>query len=227
MALGDKVPPFPSEGIHNSENSASLSTWAAVNAKKSESKRTKIQEPIRSGRPCSSPMNRGAIDSCRRSASRRRCSVRFVLASAKKVWRSMPCCAAIGVNESANSRTRFPTRRPSVLRSLAKSRVFGIPRFESTAARQLTGSASNSASRMTGNGVLGNKSPQVLGLYRERSGEESHGNAGIVSAGAFSIQRLERSRFGTVVLWVLNGGAGGEGWGAGESMAGGHHTRPS
>jgi GxxExxY protein len=57
---------------------------------------------------------------------------------------------------------------------------------------------------------------EVLGLYRERSGEESYGNAGVVSAGAFSIQRLEGSRFGTVVLWVLNGGAGGEGWGAAE-----------
>ena len=54
---------------------------------------------------------------------------------------------------------------------------------------------------------------QVLVLYRERSGEESSGKAGIVSAGAFPIQRLERSRFGTVELWVLNSGEGGEGWG--------------
>jgi hypothetical protein len=44
---------------------------------------------------------------------------------------------------------------------------------------------------------------KVLVLYRERSGEESYGNSGVVSAGAFSIQRLEGSRFGTVVLWVL------------------------
>ncbi len=56
-------------------------------------------------------------------------------------------------------------------------------------------------------------------LYRERSGEESSGNAGIMSAGAFSIQRLEGSRYGTVELWVLNGGEGGEGRGTRESMA--------
>jgi hypothetical protein len=48
-------------------------------------------------------------------------------------------------------------------------------------------------------------------LYRGRSGEECYGKAGVVWAGAFSIQRLEGSRFGTVVLWVLNGDAGGEG----------------
>ena len=57
------------------------------------------------------------------------------------------------------------------------------------------------------------KGRKVLVLYRERSGEESSGKAGIVSAGAFPIQRLERSRFGTVELWVLNSGEGGEGWG--------------
>ena len=34
----------------------------------------------------------------------------------------------------------------------------------------------------------------------------------MASAGAFLIQRLEGSRFGTVVLWVLNGGGDGKGW---------------
>src|SRR5271166_2319173 len=43
--------------------------------------------------------------------------------------------------------------------------------------------------------------------YRERTGEEGCRNAGVARAGAFSIQRLEGSRFGMVVLWVLNGGA--------------------
>jgi hypothetical protein len=47
---------------------------------------------------------------------------------------------------------------------------------------------------------------EVLVLYRERSGEESCGDAGVMSAAAFSIQRLEGSRYGTVELWVLNGG---------------------
>ena len=60
-------------------------------------------------------------------------------------------------------------------------------------------------------GVVSESLPKVLGLYRERSGEGSYWNAGVVRAGAFSIQRLEGRRFGTVVLWVLNGGAGGEG----------------
>ena len=54
---------------------------------------------------------------------------------------------------------------------------------------------------------------QVLVLYRERSGERGSGSAGIMSAGAFSIQRLEGSRFGTSVLWVLYRGAHGEGEG--------------
>ena len=46
----------------------------------------------------------------------------------------------------------------------------------------------------------------------------SCGRAEILGAGAFSMQRLEGSRFGTVVLWVLNGGAGGESWGGWERM---------
>ena len=54
-------------------------------------------------------------------------------------------------------------------------------------------------------------------LYRERSGEGSFGDAELLSAGAFSIQRLEGSRYGTVRLWVLNGAEGGEGWGRIES----------
>src|SRR5258707_10244846 len=56
------------------------------------------------------------------------------------------------------------------------------------------------------------RSQEVLVLYRERSGEKSYGDAAVVSAGAFSIQRLEGSRFGMVVLWVLNGGQDGESW---------------
>lgn len=39
-----------------------------------------------------------------------------------------------------------------------------------------------------------------------------------MNAGAFSIQRLEGSRFGTVVLWVLNGCEEREGWGIRESI---------
>jgi hypothetical protein len=38
-------------------------------------------------------------------------------------------------------------------------------------------------------------------------------NTRVMSAGAFSIQRLEGSLFGTVVLWVLNGREEREGWG--------------
>lgn len=60
---------------------------------------------------------------------------------------------------------------------------------------------------------------EVLVLYRERSGEESLGDAGILSAGAFSIQRLEGSRYRMVRLWVLNGAEGGEGWGSVESIS--------
>jgi hypothetical protein len=55
-----------------------------------------------------------------------------------------------------------------------------------------------------------------LVLYRGRSGGESFGYAGIMNAGAFSIQRLEGSRFGTVVLWVLNGREERKGRGKGE-----------
>ena len=42
-------------------------------------------------------------------------------------------------------------------------------------------------------------------LYRQRSGAESLGQEGIMSAGALSIQPLEGSRFGTFELWDLNG----------------------
>jgi hypothetical protein len=38
-------------------------------------------------------------------------------------------------------------------------------------------------------------------------------------AGVFLIQRLEGSRFGVLTLWILNGGAGGEGREAWESIA--------
>ena len=49
-------------------------------------------------------------------------------------------------------------------------------------------------------------------LYRERSGAESLGQEGMLSAGAFSIQPLEGSHFGTFELWVLNGCECGESW---------------
>lgn len=45
-------------------------------------------------------------------------------------------------------------------------------------------------------------------LYRKRSGEMSFRKTRILSAGAFLIQRLEVSRFGTPALWVLNSGEG-------------------
>ncbi len=40
-----------------------------------------------------------------------------------------------------------------------------------------------------------------------------------MSAGAFSIRRLEGSRCGMLVLWVLNGGEEREGWGIKESIS--------
>jgi hypothetical protein len=46
-------------------------------------------------------------------------------------------------------------------------------------------------------------------------------------AGVFLIQRLEGSRFGTLTLWILNDDEGGEGWGAGESIACSHLIRSS
>ena len=45
---------------------------------------------------------------------------------------------------------------------------------------------------------------EVLGLYRERSGDGSFGSGKTLNAGAFSIQRLEGSRGGIPELWVLN-----------------------
>ena len=53
---------------------------------------------------------------------------------------------------------------------------------------------------------------QVLVLYRKRSGEGIFGDEGVLSAGAFSIQRLEGSGFGIVQLWVLNADEFGESW---------------
>ena len=44
------------------------------------------------------------------------------------------------------------------------------------------------------------------------------GDEGVTKAGAFSIPPLEGSRFGTVVLWVLNGAEKGEGWGMRKSI---------
>jgi len=73
--------------------------------------------------------------------------------------------------------------------------------------------------------ICRDRSWEVLVLYRERSGGKSLENGGNREAGAFSIQRLEGSRFGTVVLWVLNGSAGDEGLGAEESFAGSGLTR--
>ena len=59
-----------------------------------------------------------------------------------------------------------------------------------------------------------------LGLYRKRSGEESFVSTRVMSAGAFSIQRLEGSRGGILVLGVLNGREEREGWGIRESIRG-------
>jgi hypothetical protein len=56
------------------------------------------------------------------------------------------------------------------------------------------------------------RSWQVLGLYRKRSGRINSGKTWLFGAGAFSIERLEVSRFGAAVLCVLNGvGGGGRG----------------
>jgi hypothetical protein len=60
---------------------------------------------------------------------------------------------------------------------------------------------------------------EVLGLYRERSGDGFFGDAGALSAGAFSIQRLEGSRCGMVVLWVLNASGSGGGRGTNDFIA--------
>jgi hypothetical protein len=50
--------------------------------------------------------------------------------------------------------------------------------------------------------------PEVLVLYRKRSGGALFGCAIRPIAGAFSIQRLEGSRFGGRTLWTLNGAGG-------------------
>jgi len=63
-------------------------------------------------------------------------------------------------------------------------------------------------------------------LYRERPGGESFGDKGITGAGAFSIQPLEGGRFGTIVLWVLNGVWEREDRGIGESV-GFKHSDPA
>ena len=55
--------------------------------------------------------------------------------------------------------------------------------------------------------------------------ERVTGTRGIASAGAFSIQPLEGSRFGTVVLWVLNGAGEAEGWGIREPIGSGRGNR--
>jgi len=55
---------------------------------------------------------------------------------------------------------------------------------------------------------------KVLGLYRKRSGALGPGKMRLLNAGEFSIERLEVSRFGATVLWVLNcivGGGRGRG----------------
>jgi len=50
---------------------------------------------------------------------------------------------------------------------------------------------------------------KVLGLYRKWSGEMRFGYGVMLSAGPFSIQRLEVSRSGSLPLWVLNRFVGG------------------
>jgi hypothetical protein len=59
--------------------------------------------------------------------------------------------------------------------------------------------------------LLSDYSREVLVLYRKRSGEEMLGSAECQSAGAFSIQRLEGSRYESFELWILNSDSRGEG----------------
>jgi len=67
--------------------------------------------------------------------------------------------------------------------------------------------------------------PEVLALYRKHSGATALRDEGMSTAGVFLIQRLEGSRFGTPTLWVLNGRAGGEGWGKNELISRGPCNR--
>jgi hypothetical protein len=47
---------------------------------------------------------------------------------------------------------------------------------------------------------------KVLGLYRKRSGSDGRYCGRTLRPGAFSIERLEVSRFGNTSLWILSGG---------------------
>ena len=62
---------------------------------------------------------------------------------------------------------------------------------------------------------------QVLVLYRERSGEKDCGECWRLTAGAFSIQRLEGSVCGTFELCILNSRKSIESWRWGECMGDG------
>jgi hypothetical protein len=108
---GSSFPPLPSEGAKSRAFPTSRITWAAVNAKKPESNRTRTQEPILSGPPRLSPINRGTTDSCRCSAKSRRSSDFRADASSKRAWKSMPCRRATGCISWTNSRTAAPKER--------------------------------------------------------------------------------------------------------------------
>jgi len=118
---GSNFPPLPSDGAKSRAEAASRITWAALNAKRSESKRTRTQEPILSGCPSLPPINRGTTDSWSRSANSRRSSDFRADVSFKRVWRSMPCCWASGCISGTSLRTALFKERPWALRSLAKS----------------------------------------------------------------------------------------------------------
>jgi hypothetical protein len=67
-------------------------------------------------------------------------------------------------------------------------------------------------------------SPSAVSETLRQINDTGVSNAG---AGAFLIQRLEGSRFGTVVLWVLNPYAVGENGRRREWIAGGHQSQPA
>ena len=118
---GSNFPPLRSEGAKSRAEAASRITWAALNAKRSESKRTRTQEPILSGCPPLPTINRGTTDSWSRSANSRRSSDFCADASLNCAWRLIPCCWASGCISGTSLRTALVKERPWALRSLAKS----------------------------------------------------------------------------------------------------------
>lgn len=69
---------------------------------------------------------------------------------------------------------------------------------------------------------LGTTSPSAVSETLRQINDSGAWNAG---AGVFLIQRLEGSRFGTVVLWVLNGREDGESWRKPERIARRHRNQ--